>query len=159
MIEQNFGEPVHPADDDIIPGQVVNDPVVNPDPFADITPEDAAPINEAPAEETLAVVDPIQETIVQDASTGEIVPLLNPEESEQLHKRWVEIQVKFVDDPQSAVKQADALVSEVVENITQMFASEHSALEVQWNQGKDLSTEDLRKSLQHYRSFFNRLVG
>ena len=35
----------------------------------------------------------------------------------------------FVDDPQSAVQQADALVSEVVGNITRMFASEHSALE------------------------------
>jgi hypothetical protein len=71
----------------------------------------------------------------------------------------MDIQVMFVDDPQSAVQQADALVSEVVGNITRMFASEHSALEVQWNQGKDLSTEDLRKSLQLYRSFFNRLVG
>jgi hypothetical protein len=31
-------------------------------------------------------------------------------------------------------------------------------LESQWNQGSDVSTEDLRKALQHYRSFFNRLV-
>jgi hypothetical protein len=39
-----------------------------------------------------------------------------------------------------------------------MFADEHSSLESQWNQGEDVSTEDLRKALQHYRSFFNRLV-
>jgi hypothetical protein len=31
-------------------------------------------------------------------------------------------------------------------------------LEGQWNQGNDVSTEDLRKALQRYRSFFNRLV-
>jgi hypothetical protein len=49
-------------------------------------------------------------------------------------------------------------VSEVVEKITQMFTNEHSSLESQWKQGNDVSTEDLRKALQHYRSFFNRLV-
>lgn len=46
----------------------------------------------------------------------------------------------------------------VIEKITQMFANEHSSLEGQWNQGNDVSTEDLRKALQRYRSFFNRLV-
>jgi len=63
-----------------------------------------------------------------------------------------------VDEPRSAVQQADGLVSEVVEQITQMFASEHSSLEDQWKQGNDVSTEDLRKALQRYRAFFNRLV-
>ena len=45
-------------------------------------------------------------------------------------------------------EQADALVSEVIEQITRMFANEHSSLEGQWNQGTDVSTEDLRKALQ-----------
>jgi hypothetical protein len=39
-----------------------------------------------------------------------------------------------------------------------MFATEHDTLEGQWKQGNDVSTEDLRKALQHYRSFFKRLV-
>jgi hypothetical protein len=39
-----------------------------------------------------------------------------------------------------------------------MFANEHSSLEGQWKEGNDVSTEDLRKALQRYRSFFNRLV-
>ncbi len=63
-----------------------------------------------------------------------------------------------MDEPRSAVQQADALVSEVIEQITQMFAKEHSSLESQWTQGNDVSTEDLRKALQYYRAFFNRLV-
>ena len=46
----------------------------------------------------------------------------------------------------------------VIEQITHMFDNEHSSLEGQWNQGNDVSTEDLRKALQHYRSFSNRLV-
>ncbi|OGC77926.1 MAG: hypothetical protein A2Z27_03300 [candidate division Zixibacteria bacterium RBG_16_50_21] len=84
--------------------------------------------------------------------------LLNREVSEHLRTRWNEIQGKFVDEPRTAVQQADELVSEVIEQITQIFASEHSALEGQWKQGNDVSTEDLRKALQRYRSFFNRLV-
>lgn len=84
--------------------------------------------------------------------------LLNPEESERLRHRWNEIQGMFVDEPRAAVQQADALVSEVMEQITRMFTSEHSSLEGQWTQGNDVSTEDLRKVLQRYRSFFNRLV-
>ena len=63
-----------------------------------------------------------------------------------------------MDEPRSAVQQADALVSEVIEQISQIFAKEHSSLQSQWRQGDDASTEDLRKALQHYRSFFNRLV-
>ena len=50
------------------------------------------------------------------------------------------------------------LVSEVIEKITHSFTNEHSSLVNQWNQGNDVSTEDLRKALQRYRSFFNRLV-
>jgi len=84
--------------------------------------------------------------------------LLNSQDSEHFRTRWNEIQGKFVDEPRTAVQQADTLVSDVVEQITQMFAKERGSLEGQWKQGNDVSTEDLRKALQHYRSFFNRLV-
>ena len=87
-----------------------------------------------------------------------VAPLLNHEESEHFRTLWNEIQGKFVDEPRSSVQQADALVSEVIEKITQMFSSERNSLEGQWKDGNDVSTEDLRKALQHYRSFFNRLV-
>jgi len=88
-----------------------------------------------------------------------VAPLLNHEESEHFRTLWNEIQGKFVDEPRSAVQQADALVSEVIEKITKMFTSERSSLEGQWKEGNDVSTEDLRQALQHYRSFFNRLVA
>jgi len=106
---------------------------------------------------------PMVETITHDAPIGANVvgapaALLSREESEHFRTRWNEIQGKFVDEPRAAVQQADALVSEVIGQITQLFAKEHSSLEVQWNQGNDVSTEDLRKALQSYRSFFKRLV-
>lgn len=129
-----------------------NSPVMDGDRFA----------NNAPVEETLTQKTPISETGPQEASAGttagSLAALLNFEDSEHLRTHWNEIQAKFVDEPRSSVQQADALVSEVVEKITQMFAQEHGSLESQWNQGSDVSTEELRKALQHYRSFFNRLV-
>jgi hypothetical protein len=151
-----------------------NSPEVNSDPFAGEAQVDAAPVQEAPMGGTVAVVVPMDEPIVHEApmsvsetitheapigkNAGSSAALLSREESEHYRTRWNEIQGKFVDEPRAAVQQADALVSEVIEQITQMFTNEHGSLEGQWNQGNDVSTEDLRKALQHYRSFFNRLV-
>jgi hypothetical protein len=98
------------------------------------------------------------EAPIVTTATPPAAALLSHEESDHFRSRWNEIQGIFVDEPRAAVQQADALVSEVVEKITQMFGGEHSSLEDQCKHGNDVSTEDLRKALQHYRSFFNRLV-
>jgi len=166
MNEQNFGS------SDNVDG--INkdkyDRVVNSDGFANQVPIYADLIQETPTGETGNI---IEGTIVQDGPVDEAIPpqtltdtnvvlsvaLLNGEESDQLRTRWNEIQGRFVDEPRSAVQQADALVSDVIEKITMMFVNEHSVLESQWKLGNDVSTEDLRKALQRYRSFFNRLVA
>jgi len=139
-----------------------NSPEVNADPFAGQVSVDAAPIQEIPMGETVPHEVPMGETTPHVApiatSTGSSTTLLNREASERYRTRWNEIQGMFVDEPRAAVQQADALVAEVVEKITQMFADEHRSLEGQWKLGNEVSTEDLRKALQHYRSFFNRLV-
>jgi hypothetical protein len=114
--------------------------------------KDEMAVQMAPQSELIAHADPT------DMKVGSLAALLDREVSEHFRTRWNEIQGRFVDEPRSAVQEADALVSDVVKQITQMFASEHSSLEGQWNQGNDVSTEDLRKALQRYRSFFNRLV-
>ncbi len=125
-------------------------------------PMDETIVHEAPVSETVPYQAPMGETITYEApigtNAGSLAGLLDREESEHFRTRWNEIQGEFVDGPRAAVQQADALVSEVIEQITQMFAREHSSLEGQWNQGNDVSTEDLRMALQRYRSFFNRLV-
>ena len=172
MNGQNFEEPINTSDNVEKTDQGANSPVVKSDLFADKIPVDAALIHETPMGGTVAVVGPMDEKIVHEAPMGETITheapigtnagssaaLLSREESEHFRTRWNEIQGKFVDEPRSAVQQADALVSEVIEQITQMFANEHSSLEGQWNQGNEVSTEDLRMALQRYRSFFNRLV-
>lgn len=83
---------------------------------------------------------------------------LTPVEAEQLRMRWNEIQGKFVDEPGTAVMQADALVSEVVEKIIRVYTDEHNALKSHWRDDNNVSTEELRQTLQRYHSFFNRLV-
>jgi hypothetical protein len=73
--------------------------------------------------------------------------------------RWEAIQTGFVDQPRAAVEQADALVSQVVTRLTEVFARERSTLEEQWVKGDNVSTEDLRIALTRYRSFFQRLLS
>lgn len=121
---------------------------------------------------TAGVIEPVDEAVVPVAApvqewpshetiytpTSASATLLESEDTSNLRAQWSEIQGKFVDDPRSAVQEADALVTKVVDQITQKFASEHASLESQWKQGNDVSTEDLRKALQHYRTFFNRLM-
>ena len=73
--------------------------------------------------------------------------------------QWESIQTGFVDQPRAAVEQADALVSQLVTRLTDVFARERSTLEGQWTKGSDVSTEDLRIALTRYRSFFHRLLS
>ena len=73
--------------------------------------------------------------------------------------RWESIQTGFVDQPRAAVEQADALVSQLVTRLTEVFTSERSTLEGQWTKGDNASTEDLRIALTRYRSFFHRLLS
>lgn len=85
-------------------------------------------------------------------------PLLG-EDTEDLRARWETIQGSFVDEPQQAVEQADALVTEVIKRLTRTFQDTRESLETQLSETDDVSTEDLRIGLQRYRSFFERLLS
>jgi hypothetical protein len=86
-------------------------------------------------------------------------PLFDDNELGTYRSRWDDVQARFVDDPRGTVKDADALVNDVMERLTQTFTDERSSLESQWSEGKDASTEDLRVAMQRYRSFFARLLA
>ena len=85
--------------------------------------------------------------------------LLSDDKADSFGKRWTDIQSNFVDEPQEAVRNADGLVSEVIQELSQRFAQERQGLEHQWSGGGDVSTEDLRMALRHYRDFFQRLLA
>jgi hypothetical protein len=93
------------------------------------------------------------------ATGGEAGSLLSSEEKESLDRKWEAIQATFVDEPRQAVRRADALVGEVMNRLSEMFAGERAHLEAQWDRGDEVSTEDLRVALQRYRSFFQRLLA
>jgi hypothetical protein len=85
--------------------------------------------------------------------------LLASDDNEQFRRRWESIQTGFVDEPRETVEQADELVAQVMKRVAEGFATERERLEQQWGRGEDVSTEDLRVSLQRYRGFFERLLS
>jgi len=90
-------------------------------------------------------------------------PLFDDAAGSELRERWLVIQTEFVDEPRAAVEKADALVAEVLKQLTDTFAREREGLEAAWSgsggeQQPEVSTEDLRQAIQRYRSFFNRLL-
>ena len=93
--------------------------------------------------------------VVGNAGNPEM--LLASEELQHFRARWNGVQAKFVDEPRSSVQEADALVTELMAQFSQMIAKERQTLEAQWSAG-EVSTEDLRQILQRYRVFFNRLL-
>jgi hypothetical protein len=73
--------------------------------------------------------------------------------------RWQEIQAEFVDEPRKAVHDADALVTDLMQRLAEMLASERDQLESRMGADGDVSTEDLRQGLRRYRSLFERLLA
>jgi hypothetical protein len=85
--------------------------------------------------------------------------LLSAEQAKDFRVRWDTIQVGFVDEPRSAVEQADSLVAGAMKRLAEIFADERAKLEGQWDRNEGVSTEDLRLALRRYRSFFGRLLS
>ena len=85
-------------------------------------------------------------------------PLFSPDETNQLRTRWESVQAGFVDEPRRAVEEADGLVRQVMDRLTDGFSDQRERLEREWGERDEVSTEDLRMALRHYRSFFDRLL-
>ncbi|WP_407840829.1 hypothetical protein ACE1OC_37850 [Streptomyces sp. DSM 116496] len=129
-----------------------------------LTTEDLA--RPAPPGDRDAPLFPGEATDVPEPGTAEPVraagnedePLLGTAEAERYRARWGEIQGRFVDDPQEAVRSADTLVAEVMQTFAGTLSEHRSGLEKQWDRGEQVATEDLRQALRAYRSLVNRLL-
>ncbi len=86
-------------------------------------------------------------------------PLFDSQEADKFRSSWHDIQGSFVDEPRRAVEQADQLVASVISRLAEVFAQARGKMENDWQQGQDVSTEDLRQALRRYRSFFDRLLS
>lgn len=115
------------------------------------------PTTESPGPKPVASARNVNERTGTPAE--ESTPLFPGNELDGLRGRWKEIQTAFVDEPRMAVEQADGLVAQAMKRLAEVFAEERSQLEVQWDRGGDVSTEDLRIAFHRYRSFFDRLLS
>jgi hypothetical protein len=97
----------------------------------------------------------------QPAATGDAgtTQLLEGDELHGVIERWREIQAQFVDEPRAAVREADALVADLMQRLARMFAGEREQLESRLASGDSASTEDLRQGMQRYRYIFERLLA
>jgi len=129
---------------------------------AGVTDGESRPTRTAEANPPLTQAEPSGPGI--DGSRRELqtpsqTALFADNELSDLRARWGEVQAGFVDDPRGCVHKADALVSDVVNQISTSFTDARSRLEQQWDRGEQATTEDLRVTLKRYRDFFDRLLA
>ena len=106
-------------------------------------------------------IEPEPADIVEDSEPEDqhLSPLFGAEMDQDFRARWHDIQTGFVDEPREAVKRADELVAQLMQQLAQSFSDQRNDLERQWEQSEKVSTEDLRLALKRYRSFFERLLS
>jgi hypothetical protein len=102
---------------------------------------------------------------------------LPPEDAQRFAHAWRTIQTQFVDDPRSAVREADKVVGEVmhargypVGDFEQQVADisvDHPDVVINYRAARDIaeahargdaSTEDVRQAMVHYRALFQDLL-
>ncbi|HET9779712.1 MAG TPA: hypothetical protein VFP81_10555 [Propionibacteriaceae bacterium] len=84
--------------------------------------------------------------------------LVPPERAESYNSRWNELKSEFVDEPRRAVRGANELVGEVLDELEELFRRQRADLEHGLD-SEQTTTEDLRQALGRYRSFFDRLLS
>jgi hypothetical protein len=115
------------------------------DPVAESTPGEAARQGE-PRSDTARVDS------VEDGS------LIAHDRCVDYRSRWEVAQGGFIDEPRKSVTDADALVGEILDDLSETFHSRRRSLEQQWEDDKS-TTEDMRLALRGYRTFFDRLLS
>jgi len=103
---------------------------------------------------------------------------ISPESAASYEARWKEVQVRFVDAPETSLREADTLVVELmrergypIEEFDQRAADisvDHPTVVQNYRAAHDVAarvgqgtvnTDDLRIALQHYRDLFMELLG
>jgi hypothetical protein len=93
-----------------------------------------------------------------DRAAEERATLIPPDRAESYNSRWTQLKSDFVDEPSRAVRGANELVGEVLDELEELFRSQRAELEKGLD-SEQTTTEDLRQALGRYRSFFDRLLS
>ena len=86
-----------------------------------------------------------------ETTVGEGERSTNTASAESYNSRWTELKGEFVDDPRSAVRGANELVGEVLDELEELFRRQRTDLEHGLD-SEQTTTEDLRHALRRYRS-------
>lgn len=92
-----------------------------------------------------------------DPNTGAATSLWDSEAADDLRQRWQSLQLRFVDDPRAVAAEAQALVGEAVNTLTNSVAERQRVLDG-WDTAGD-DTEQLRVTVQRYRDLFELVLG
>jgi len=90
------------------------------------------------------------------SSTGD--RLLADDDRDRLRDRWLRITERFVDDPASAVRDADELVEQTIDGIRAALEERRSSTRAGWAEVDEATTEQLREALHHYEVLFDQLA-
>ena len=93
-----------------------------------------------------------------DSGASQRTALIPAERAESYNSRWNELKSEFVDEPLRAVRGANELVGEVLDELEELFRRQRADLEHGLD-SEQTTTEDLRQALGRYRSFFDRLLS
>jgi hypothetical protein len=105
--------------------------------------------------ETAPAVDTPASAVAAPAVEEPIAGLWGEETVQGYRDRWREVQLRFVDDPPAAARDANVLVEEAVGALTAELSRQKAELGG-WS-GED--TEDLRAVVRRHRDFLDRLLG
>ncbi|RTL68779.1 MAG: hypothetical protein EKK42_09210 [Pseudonocardiaceae bacterium] len=122
---------------------------------ADTRPADTGVTHTPPGESRAARMSEPSAVSEQAADETALIPR---QRAADYQDRWQTLKAQFVDEPRTAVRDANELVGQVLDEIEETFRTQRADLE------RDLhddaaSTEDLRLALGRYRTFFDRLLS
>jgi len=81
--------------------------------------------------------------------------LFEDQDVTRFREQWRELQAGFVDEPRGAVREADTLVSQMMDALTAQLTEQKRALQ---GESDARDTEQLRVALQRYRSLFDQML-
>jgi hypothetical protein len=84
--------------------------------------------------------------------------LLVDDDREDLYRRWLAIEERFVDDPAAAVRDADGLITQAIDRIRATLDTRRAAMREQWDTTGNATTEQLRTLLNNYERLFGQLA-
>jgi len=82
----------------------------------------------------------------------------NEADAQGIRDRWRELQLRFIDDPETVAGEAERLVEEAVAGLTAALSRAKQELG-DWRDGQSGDTERLRAAVRSYRDFLDRLLG